>query len=45
VDIVVNNAGVGTPQSLGEGVEKIWLSIRSKMFLVLLRVANAFSKH
>jgi NAD(P)-dependent dehydrogenase (short-subunit alcohol dehydrogenase family) len=43
MDIVVNNAGV-TPQSvLGEDVEKILFSIRSKRF-GLLRVANAFAK-
>jgi NAD(P)-dependent dehydrogenase (short-subunit alcohol dehydrogenase family) len=44
VDIVVNNAGVGTPQSvLGEDVEKILL-LEVNAF-GLLRVANALLKH
>jgi short-subunit dehydrogenase len=44
VDIVVNNAGVGTPQSvLGEDVEDFCFSIKVNAF-GLLRVANAFAK-
>jgi NAD(P)-dependent dehydrogenase (short-subunit alcohol dehydrogenase family) len=45
VDIVVNNAGVGTPQSvLGEDVEKDFAFQLEVNAFGLLRVANAFAK-
>jgi NAD(P)-dependent dehydrogenase (short-subunit alcohol dehydrogenase family) len=45
VDIVVNNAGVGTPQSiLGEDVEKDFAFQLDVNAFGLLRVANAFAK-
>jgi short-subunit dehydrogenase len=45
VDIVVNNAGVGTPQTvLGEDVEKHFAFQLEVNAFGLLRVANAFAK-
>ena len=45
VDIVVNNAGIGTPHAtIGQNVEKDFMSQLQVNAFGLLRIANAFSK-